>query len=733
MIASLAAWARQQAWQSQLGRGVGVGFKHARAIHFHSRTTQLWSRRTTLFASTGLTALAIAAAVTPARAGEFDVLTGLGTLGGTTSFANGLSANGAVAVGYSYTAGNAQRAFRWSGGVMTNLGTLGGTSSFATQTSADGAVVVGRSGTAGGVNHAFRWSGGIMTDLGTIGGTTSAAYGVSADGAVVVGSARIAGDSETHAFRWSGGVMADLGTLGGTFSTAYGVSADGAVVIGRATAAGDVEHHPFRWSGGVMTNLGTFGGTYGNALGVSANGAVVVGYSNLPGDAFSHAFRWSGGTMTDLGTLGGIDSYATAVSADGSVVVGGSLITGSPGYRAFRWKAATGMQSISSLLTASGVNITGWTLSLANGVSADGTVILGTGTNPSGNTEAWITRCSPGCALLSSGTVSRSFSGQSAIGQTASAAIGFTLGTMTEVATQTGVGADDGKSRYRVFGYGGYDTDPAASGTLGMTASLSDKIVAGALVSANAVRTDMVYDGKAKMAGASAGAFVARTPDAGLQWLFSIAGITLEGDVTRGYLNGNTPAFSQGSTGGNGYGATARVGWTFEPMLRGTQMTPFASYTWTRMNFGGYTETGGPFPALFKGFSDAAQIARAGVDTRYTFASGTWVWGTLAYAHRLAGSAPSSINGTIIGLFDQTAPAAPVAKEWAESHRRPALADLARRRNQRLGHRGDPGELYRDLSAARRLQPKAVSTGRRSYDRFASSRNACTASNSFSR
>ena len=315
---------------------------------------------------------------------------------------------------------------------------------------------------------------------------------------------------------------------------------------------------------------------------------------------------------------------------------------------------------------------------------------------------------------------------------------------MTEVATQTGIGADDGKSRYRVFGYGGYDTDPAASGTLGITASLSDKIVAGVLVSANAVRTDMVYDGKARMAGASAGAFVARAPDAGLQWLFSIAGISLEGDVTRGYLNGNTPAFSQGSTGGNGYGATARVGWTFEPMLRGTQMTPFASYTWMRMNFGGYTETGGPFPALFRGFSDAAQIARVGVDTRYTFTSGTWVWGTLAAARRLSGSTPSSINGTIIGLFDQTSPVMPVAKEWAE-----ATAGL-RWQTWRDGAINAsvtvviPANYHRDLSAARRLQPKAVShPGRRSappilqitasHDRFASSRNAWTASNSFSR
>jgi probable HAF family extracellular repeat protein len=415
-----------------------------------------------------------------------------------------------------------------------------------------------------------------------------------------------------------------------------------------------------------MTDLGTFGGNASSANGVSADGSVVVGYARIAGNTAYHAFRWSGGTMTDLGTLGGTSSYGIAVSADGSVVVGRSTITGNTGSQAIRWKASTGMQSIQALLTASGVNTTGWQLTGANGVSADGTVIVGTGTNPSGNTEAWITRCTTSCAMITPVIVSRSFSGQSAIGQTGSAAISFTLGTMTEVATQTNFNRSGG-SRYSVFGYGGFDTDPAASGTLGMTASLSDKIVAGVLVSANAVRTDMVYDGKARMAGASAGAFVASAPDAGLQWLFSVAGITLDGDVTRGYLNGNSPAFSQGRTGGNGYGATGRVGWTLDPVLRGTQMTPFASYTWTHMNFSGYTETGGPFPALFQGFNDAAQIARLGVDTRYTFTSGTWVWGTLAAARRLNGSTPSSINGTIIGLFDQTAPAAPVAKDWAEA------------------------------------------------------------------
>ena len=285
---------------------------------------------------------------------------------------------------------------------MTNLGTLGGASSFATQTSADGAVVVGRSGTAGGVNHAFRWSGGIMTDLGTFGGTGSAAYGMSADGAVVVGSARIAGKPETHAFRWSGGVMADLGTLGGTFSTAYGVSADGAVVIGRATAAGDVERRPLPLerrhhdqSRHVRWHL--------------RQRPWRVGQRRCRRGIFLPHRRYRSRTCLPLerrrgrpifGTLGGTSSAGIAVSADGSVVVGNSQITGDTEQRAFRWKAATGMQSIATLLTASGVNITGWQLTNANGVSADGTVIVGNGTNPSGNAEAWITRCTTSCAMI---------------------------------------------------------------------------------------------------------------------------------------------------------------------------------------------------------------------------------------------------------------------------------------------------------------------------------------------
>jgi len=47
--------------------------------------------------------------------------------------------------------------------------------------------------------------------------------------------------------------------------------------------------------------------------------------------------------------------------------------------------------SVNVLLTSHGVtNLTGWTLPNAVSVSADGRTIVGYGTNPSGQLEAWI-------------------------------------------------------------------------------------------------------------------------------------------------------------------------------------------------------------------------------------------------------------------------------------------------------------------------------------------------------
>ena len=100
---------------------------------------------------------------------------------------------------------------------ITDLGTLGGSSSTAEGINNSGQVV-GDALDAGGNQHAFLYSGGVMTDLGTLGGSYSQAWGINNNGQVVGDAANASGNQ--HAFLYSGGVMSDLGTLGGAWSRA---------------------------------------------------------------------------------------------------------------------------------------------------------------------------------------------------------------------------------------------------------------------------------------------------------------------------------------------------------------------------------------------------------------------------------------------------------------------------------------------------------------------------------
>jgi len=222
---------------------------------------------------------------------------------------------------------------------MNDLGTLGGTNSYASGVSADGSVIVGESDITGdSTYHAFKYVGTTMTDLGTLGGSISRASGVSADGSVIVGYSRITGNSAYHAFKYVGTTMSDLGTLGGTDSYAFGVSGDGSVIVGYSFITGNSAIHAFKYSGTTMSDLGTLGGSQSSATAVSADGKVIVGHSDITGNSAYHAFKHVGTTMADLGTLGGSNSSATGVSADGKVIVGFSDITGDSATHAFVYR-----------------------------------------------------------------------------------------------------------------------------------------------------------------------------------------------------------------------------------------------------------------------------------------------------------------------------------------------------------------------------------------------------------
>lgn len=308
-------------------------------------------------------------------------LTGLGPVsGGTGALGYGISANGAVQVGWT-TTGSASRATRWSGGVGTDLGANYGNTNIAFAASGDGATVVGYGQQASAAPRAFRWTAAQgVQDLGNLaGGTGAAATNVNHDGSVIVGHGSDAA-GQNRAIRWVNGSASDLGLLGGSTgaSQAWDVSADGGTVVGFATNAAGASR-AFRWTeSGGMLQLGSLG-VSSQARGVSGDGAVAVGFFANADNSFN-AFRWTAaGGMSSLGTLGGAMSIARATNFDGSVVVGSSTIAANSS-RAFIWTQGSGMVELAGLLGAQGVDLTGWTLEEALSISADGSTIVGRGT-----------------------------------------------------------------------------------------------------------------------------------------------------------------------------------------------------------------------------------------------------------------------------------------------------------------------------------------------------------------
>ena len=277
---------------------------------------------------------------------------------------------------------------------MVSLGDLAGGDvlSKATFISADGTVVVGESQSSNGL-EAFRWTEADgMVGIGDLPGGFffSRALSISADGAVIVGESNAANGFE--AFHWEDGTMTGLGDLPGGFfmSQAYTVSADGSVVAGNSQSTEGAE--AFRWTeDGGMVGLGDLpeGTFFSVVYSTSADGDVLAGWGQSADGI--EAFRWEDGVMTGLGDLPGsfFFSVALATSADGSAVVGYSEAE-PQGYHAFLWTEDGGMRSLKDVLEDDyGLNLNGWKLSLAYDISDDGSAIVGYGTNPNGQTEAW--------------------------------------------------------------------------------------------------------------------------------------------------------------------------------------------------------------------------------------------------------------------------------------------------------------------------------------------------------
>jgi uncharacterized membrane protein len=314
-----------------------------------------------------------------------------------------MSYGGGTIVGMSSSA-NGDEAVRWGFlGPSTAVGDIpgGAFASDAFACSDDGQVVFGAGINASGNAESFRWTaaGGIVP-LGFLptGGSGSRAFGSTSDGTQACGENIF--PPVTQAFRWTqSGGMQGLGFLpgsGNSYSTGRAMSFDGHTIVGWAQGA-DLADHPFRWTeANGMQQIGSFPGA---ARGISYGGVWIVGNDA----STSQAFRWSQGSgVQELGVLAGhTSSIAVAVSNDGSRVLGVCDVGGS-GQVAAVWHqgihgSACGpfWSTVADLLASSGVSTAGWTLSTAVAMSWDGRVIAGHGTNPSGQTQAWVAVLNP--------------------------------------------------------------------------------------------------------------------------------------------------------------------------------------------------------------------------------------------------------------------------------------------------------------------------------------------------
>jgi uncharacterized membrane protein len=183
------------------------------------------------------------------------------------------------------------------------------------------------------------------------------------------------GLSSAGSFTWLG--VLDPSQYYG-FNSNHALSGDGLTVVSSGVSAQGTTQ-AWRWTSATgIVSLGDVPGEFVDsyAKAVSFDGSVIVGYgyggpqqTNYP-----QAFRWT--AETGMHGLGSAQpdfvplSTATGVSADGSVIVGTTIVSGCDGV-AFRWTSASGFSTVND---SSGHCLRN---SEATGVSADGTTIVG--------------------------------------------------------------------------------------------------------------------------------------------------------------------------------------------------------------------------------------------------------------------------------------------------------------------------------------------------------------------
>jgi len=311
------------------------------------------------------------------------------------TYASGISADGSIVIGNYYspqTQGNGG-GFYWT----TDTGTVNIGANGVAGISADGTTIVGRANDAMGHENAAIWQGGTDWQLlGSFGSAPcdnllSEAYAVTGDGSAIVGLGWD-GCSHAHGFRWDAMTgMADLGSVVATrASRANAVSADGSTIVGWSDQATGFRQGA-RWVDGAWQWLDNEYGPVGEALGVNASGSIIVGYSCGPLGQWAWYWTEETGVNCINGTIAEPDrTYMYALSDDGSVIGGWVRPDFGPYTEAVLWFNLEPVNLRQYLLDNGVSEVQSWTLSSVTAVSADGSVVAGTGIGPDNRVHGFV-------------------------------------------------------------------------------------------------------------------------------------------------------------------------------------------------------------------------------------------------------------------------------------------------------------------------------------------------------
>ncbi|WP_207263240.1 autotransporter outer membrane beta-barrel domain-containing protein [Desulfovibrio sp. Huiquan2017] len=329
-------------------------------------------------------------------------------------------------------------------------------------------------------------------------------------------------------------------------------------------------------------------------------------------------------------------------------------------------------------------------------MSADGSIMVGTGSVPGGYT-AFLANVTVGGLITpdefyqSLGTMGQVGPAVSSMGQLSMSRLGgvaggqgmqFSVtgpGSGADTGSDAGAGTESGLSsgdempgRLDLWMVGSVGTnielngdDLGLHGGVGLSWAEGEWRFGGGLFG-DERDLDTSHGGNQDIQAVGPGAFVVYAPDGtGLEFRVAAIWQTVNLDLKRGYANGAGSATSSGHTNAEVFGLSGRAQWT-RSVTNSFALTPFAEYTWQNTHIDGYSESGGPFPASYDSRDETSNSIRTGLRTDVALFDkvGTWAW--LAWDHRFEDKS-SGMGGTATGLGAFSYAGSKLDQDWADA------------------------------------------------------------------